>query len=276
MHRHIAASALAATLLAMPSAAQAQTPAASAETQVQKAQVARPASVTKAPVAPRAYIAVNAGYQGSPSRFSNTYTFPVYAEPASVTSTYASKAGMMFDVGGGVRVWRNLTFGAAISRYSHEDPIGVSAQVPHPFFFNQYRSTQGSSSGAARTETVIHVQAMWSIDASARTRIGLFAGPSRFAVTQAVVSRTNFTDTFPYDTVLVGSVITTNQSTSRVGYNVGTDVAYVLKRRRRGDIGVGGIIRFSRASVSFSDANHNTFSGRVGGLQVGAGVRLGF
>jgi hypothetical protein len=89
----------------------------------------------------------------------------------------------MFDVGGSVRVWRALSVGAAVSHYTHEDPIGISAQVPHPFFFNQFRTAQGSSLGAPRTETVIgpsrrSPRRAFSSRTASRARVRVANGPS--------------------------------------------------------------------------------------------------
>ena len=61
-------------------------------------------------------------------------------------------------------------------------------------------------------------------------------------------------------------------SKSAVGFNTGIDVAYMFSP----SIGVGTIVRFSRAQTQFDGPDGTTLGITVGGAQVGAGLRLRF
>jgi hypothetical protein len=233
-------------------------------------------ATTMAPALPtvlqRGYFSVNAGYQGTTNNFTNTWSFPYDLETASVTAGYSVKRGVLIDIAGGVRVVRDLTVGVAVSRYQRSDPASLSASVPHPFFYNQPRSFQGTSAGAQRTETAVHVQAMWTFAAARKVQVGVFGGPSVFSVKQVLIWSINFADVYPYDSVTVSNTSTQAQSASKTGFNVGADVTYLFYKQ----IGVGGMVRFSGVSVGFKTQDGTALSLKAGGLQVGAGIRFRF
>src|SRR4029077_19967420 len=92
-----------------------------------------------------------------------------------------------FDVGGGVRVWRNLAVGLDVSRFSKETAGTVSAQIPHPFFFNRARTVSGDASGLTRDETAVHLQALWMLPFGSRWRLALGGGAPWVSRGQALV-----------------------------------------------------------------------------------------
>ena len=53
---------------------------------------------------------------------------------------------------------------------------------PHPFFFNQPREVTGEATGVKRSETAVHVQAMYLVNPGGRLRLVLSGGPSFFDV----------------------------------------------------------------------------------------------
>ena len=179
---------------------------------------------------------MNAGIQGAPKTFTGETTFQTNVETGTVSTSYPFKSATLFDLGGGVRIWRNLGIGVSVSYFTQEDDLDVTTKVPHPFFFNQLRTVTGQQSGVERREIGAHIQAVWMIPAGNHLQIGVFGGPSVIAVRQGIVTTVNITETYPYDTATFASADTAAQSKNAVGFNAGVDASYLFNQR----IGVGG------------------------------------
>ncbi len=218
------------------------------------------------------YVSFNVGYQGTTSSFSNTWSYASNLETAAVTAAYSVKPALLVDGGGGVRVWRGLTLGVAVSRYRRSDDAGIAASVPHPFFYNTARTYQGTTGGPQRTETAAHVQAMWTARVARRVQLSVFGGPSYFDVEQVFLSSVNFAQAYPYDSITFANAPTQARSASKIGFNVGADFTYLLYRQ----IGVGAMVRFSGANVPFTAPDGTAMSLKAGGVQGGAGLRVRF
>ena len=219
----------------------------------------------------RGFVNVNGGYQVSSTDFTHSVVFPVNAEEVTSTPDYAVDAGLFFDISGGVRVWRNLAVGVGFSRFNTGSEAVVAAALPHPFFFDRERPVSGTAI-AAREETAVHIQAQWVIPVSDVVEVAVFGGPTFFTVEQDLVSGINFTDIFPFETATFVSASVQQQSESAVGFHVGADIAVYFTP----NVGVGGLVRFSRATVDFSSIDGGTVSADTGGVHVGGGLRLRF
>ncbi len=255
-------------MAAVPAAAQTASSSAAA-------QAKPPAAAAPAPPAPaprRGYLSLNAGYQGTTNSFSNTWSYASNLETAAITAAYSVKPALLIDGGGGARVWRDLALGVAVSRSERSDAAGVSASVPHPFFYNKPRTYQGTTVGPQRTETGVHIQAMWTAAVARSVQASFFGGPSFFNVRQVFVSSLNLSDAYPYDSISLANASTEARSGSKVGFNVGADLTYLLYR----EIGVGAMVRFSGATVPFTAPDGSALSLKAGGVQAGAGLRVRF
>lgn len=216
----------------------------------------------------RAFISGNAGWQLSSTTFSDSRTLTdsgsVDTEKRTLKADYETKSGPTFDIGGAVRLWGGLGAGVAVTRYSKTGDIGVSGTVPHPFFFNQPRSIEGIASGK-REELAVHVDAVYVVPVNPRLQVAIFGGPSFFNVKQTVVSDFTFSQSYPYDSAAFTGATAAEESKSVTGFNVGADVGYYFTDV----IGIGGVIRFSRATFDASVGKID-----VGGPEVAFGVRL--
>ena len=148
----------------------------------------------------------------------------------------------------------------------------TTSSFPHPFFFNQPREVTGDATGVNRTETAVHVQAMYLVNPGGRLRVVLSGGPSFFNVEQDLVTEVTITETFPYDTATFASAQTSRKKGSAAAFNVGADVMWMLNRT----FGVGGLVRFSRASVDLDAPGNRTISVDAGGVYAGGGIRILF
>jgi hypothetical protein len=235
-----------------------------------------PAQIVRAPEAPplmpHGYLSVNAGYQGTTNSFTNSWSLPYYLETESLNASYSIRPGMLIDVGAGARLVRNLAVGVAFSRYHRSEPASLSASVPNPLLYDHPRSVEAPAPGPARTETAIHLSAMWVFAAAARIQVGVFGGPSLFNVNQLAITSVNFAEVYPYDTVTIGDTATRSQRSWKAGFNVGGDLTFLLRRQ----VGVGALVRYSAVHVGFNAPDGAQVSLKAGGLQVGGGLRLRF
>jgi len=86
------------------------------------------------------------------------------------------------------------------------------------------------------------------------------------------VSSINYTDDYPYDTATYTGAKTTRVTKSAPGFNGGVEVIYHLTPI----VGVGGMFRYSNASVDLPDTAGTMVNVTVGGAQFGGGIRLRF
>ena len=246
--------------------------------------LAAPAAAQVSEGAGRGFISINGGLQPSTSDFSDTVVFAasggVYTErvsgaaaqePASFTSTSSIDAGTLFDVNGGVRLWRTLGIGVGVSRAALGVATNVWAQVPHLFVFGRDRSIAGTAP-LTREETAVHVQVLAILPVSEAFAVRVFGGPTFFTVTQDLVSDVEFTHSYPYATAAFSAATTVSAQESKVGFNVGADVAYYFSTH----VGVGWLTRYSAATIDLPSVNGGTVSITAGGLHTAGGLRLRF
>ena len=82
------------------------------------------------------YVSINYGYQVGDRSFVESLSATVYEETATYSVSHSSSGGGHFDIGGGVRVWRSLAAGIAITpSMSTSAGATISGSVPHPLFF---------------------------------------------------------------------------------------------------------------------------------------------
>jgi hypothetical protein len=221
-------------------------------------------------VSEQVFISLNALYQVTSNDFDDTTTIRVNAENGRLDTDYDVGGGLAFDVSGAVVVWRNLAVGAGVTSFSTSTPTTIEGQIPHPFFFNQLRSVTGEFDGD-RSELAVHIQAKWVAPVGSKLVVTVFGGPSFFQVEQTIVSDLDYTESYPFDTASFNRAISNDQSESKVGFNVGGDVAYYFSNL----VGVGGVVQYSGATVEMTVPSGST-DVKAGGLQIGGGLRLRF
>jgi hypothetical protein len=220
----------------------------------------------------RARVSINIGGQLSSTTFTTTTTSTVYQEPATINTSYTVPKGQLFDGGFLYRVAGSFGVGVAVSSYSERRDGALTGSIPHPFFFSTPRSLSGTAASLQRSEVAAHIQAAYVI-AGNKYDVAISGGPTIFRVSQDLVSNAVYAETYPYDTVTFTSATTVKAQGTKTGFNVGVDVGYKLGT----NLGVGGLVRFSRATLSFPlTGSAADVSVDAGGLQVGGGVRFYF
>jgi hypothetical protein len=228
-----------------------------------RASAARPNSV---------FIGVSGGVQQRASDVSDHFSFSKNQETETVDVKYPMKPWGLFDISGSFRVWKGLAFGAAFSRASGSGTAEVTASVPHPFFFNQPRTFTGTENGIQHSENGVHLQVQYLVPASDSVRVIVGAGPSWLSVEHELVTDVTVTESYPYDTAAFGGAVTKATKASATGFNAGVDVTWMFAR----SVGVGGLVRYTRADVDLEPAPGRTLTMKAGGVQGAAGIRLVF
>jgi len=220
----------------------------------------------------RVRVSLNAGSQTTKTSFTETRTFEEFVEQGSLTLTRDIPAGPFYDAGIAVRIWRGLEFGVTASYFVDRGAGTVNAQIPHPFFFNRFRTVSGEASRIDRRETAGHAQIAWVVPVTRSFEFTLSAGPSVFVVEQVLVSSVAYTQQYPYDVAAFDHATTGRVKDTIVGYNAGADLTW----RFASHLGVGGTIRFSRGTGDLQLSGGDPVPIRAGGLHAGGGLRLIF
>lgn len=231
------------------------------------------AQLRKAPPKPTRFtLSVNGGAQAAPNEVSDHLTMPKNVETETIDVKYPMKPQALLDVGAGVRVWKHLGLGVAVSRSTGKGTADVTASVPHPFFFNQPRTVTGTESGVVHAETGVHLQLQYLVPATGHLRFVLAAGPSWTTVEHEVVTNLTVVESYPYDTATFGGAVTKLSNASAIGFNAGLDVTWMFTH----NAGIGGLIRYTRADIDVNAGDGRTLAMKAGGGQAGVGIRLAF
>jgi hypothetical protein len=220
-----------------------------------------------------AFININGGLQPASREFTESLTFSIYDETAAFTGRHEVEGGPVFDISGGVRVWRNLAVGLGYTRVKDSTDVNLDGAVPHPLFFSRPRQAAVRAPGLSHRESAVHLQAVWIQPVIERFDVALSAGPSFFTVRQQAVSAVDISEVGAPFTAVNAAVRTVELEESVVGFNVGVDLAYIVYR----NVGAGFFMRYTGASVDFDRAAPAaSFSRDAGGFQAGGGLRLRF
>src|SRR5262245_10321560 len=235
---------------------------------------ARQSSAQGATWADRGYINVGWGVESGSSAMSDSRTGTIYEEPATVTSSAEFSSGSLFDVGVGLKVYRNFTVGVSYHQEQNDTEGRLTGSIPSPVVFNRPRTLDQPVPGLERKEKAAHLQFGWVVPINEKFDVLVSGGPSFFRMEQDVVSDLTFGE--GSSTVVANPSITTRKK-SATGFNVGADATYILWQNDSIRLGAGGFVRFTQASMDIEMLNGGTpQSTDAGGVQFGFGARLRF
>ncbi len=221
--------------------------------------------------------------------FTQSGSGPLRQETASLTSAQRFGGAVTFDIGGGVvrSVGSRWSIGAglALDRYRSAPPATVTVTLPHPIVFG--RPGTASEAGRLALERRVwaaHLLAVAETTAG-RVTLQLSGGPSRIHLTQQGVSDVSVDETLvlspalPY-AIRISGAESRSLTASAWGYNLGADVGFSVTKH----LGLGGMVRYSRATASLPNALQNTIDGTdvatsdttVDRVSVGVGLRVRF
>ncbi len=220
------------------------------------------------------FISISGGGQLGDRQFEANLSVPKFDEIAEFETDHALSGGGILDVGGGLRVWRNLGFGAGFSMLQTSDDVSGTGSVPNPLFFDSPRSVTFTETGLKHREVGVHFSAVYVIPVSERFMVSLFGGPTIFRVRQDFVTDVELgpeTDAPLFETVSVASVTTSSTDETGFGGHIGFDGTFLMNDQ----LGVGGFFRYTGGSVDLP-AGNSMKTIDVGGAQLGGGLRLFF
>jgi hypothetical protein len=232
------------------------------------------ASAQGATWADRGYINVGWGVESGTTDMTDTRTSTIYEESATVNTASTFTSGSLFDVGVGIRIWRNLTIGAAYHQEQNDTEGTVSGQIPSPVFFNRPRTLTGTEP-LDRKEAATHLNIGWVVPIGSKLDVLVYGGPSFFRLTQEVISNVVPNESGASGSTIPGTITVAERKKSQTGYNVGADVTYIVWSNDSVRVGVGGFARMTSAEtdVELLSTSQPT---KVGGVQFGFGARLRF
>jgi len=216
----------------------------------------------------RGFLNVNFGVQATSRSHDESGTFELYGETGTVEGTREVGAGPLFDVSGGFIVWKNILVGVGYSRFSDQGDVALDARVPDPLHYDRPRSATLTLEDAAHTEQAFHVQVLYALALTEKLDVMIGGGPSFYSLSQDMLDEVIATE----GSTLTVTGTSTSASESAVGYNVGADLTYLFTDR----LGAGVFARYSEASVNMPAGEGATRDVKVGGFQLGGGLRFRF
>jgi hypothetical protein len=229
-------------------------------------------SLAQATWSDRGRVSVDFGTQPSASTFTGTANIPIYQQTATLTTTYSVPTGPVFDAGVILRVSGGFGVDVAVSGFTRSDTAPIGGSIPAPLVPSHPRPIGGTSSSLEHDEIVGYIDAAY-VFAAPRFDVAVSAGPAFFTVNQDIVSNVTFADVPPYDTVTFTGSVVTRAGATAIGFNAGVDVGVRLSKY----VGVGAILRYSKASVVFPLLNSASgVHADVGGAHAGGGLRVYF
>lgn len=244
------------------------------------------APVTTAQPAPseRIIARLDSGWRPASRTFADTRVFTAHLEQGQFAADYELKDGGVIDGGISVLLWRNLAVGFDMSSFRTVHDARVDSELPHPFFFDLPRTTNGRAGGLERREVGFHLSAMWISQITDWLAVSAFAGPSIIAATQDLVSAVQHTEVgFPFDQIIFSGHTVTSQKETTRGLNGGIEInSFFLHRlpflrnfEVMEGIGVGLLVRYVRGTVILP-VDNDPIEVDLGGLQITSGIRLRF
>lgn len=226
----------------------------------------------KRPGWPRVYVSLDSTLRAIYQPDQQTLTYEEFAENAAFTATFNEKRQPTYGATVGARIWGALGAGVTVTRVQSRNSATVEADIPHPFFFDQFRHISGEIGQTTRDELAVHGQVRVYVPIRSKFDLVMFGGPSRWEVRQSVLNRVTYTQSYPYDTAeFAGADISTKKVTAW-GYNGGVDVSVYFTH----NIGIGALIEIATANLPLARPDGTTVDANVGGLRGGSGLRVRF
>ena len=208
----------------------------------------------------RGFLDINAGALLFSPKLDAGSGFLLFGEAGAVRTSQDIGAGVLGDVRLGHRVGDRLAVAVAVSGFTTESPGQGTVSQPSPILVTS-PTVINVRSGLRRREIGYHPQIVWFVPWSEKFDVSVFVGPSFVHLQQNVI-------TANVSSTQVVSVGTSNETGMAFGGNAGIDATYPVSDHW----GLGLFARYILATADLPSAS----GVRVGGLQMGAGLRFRF
>lgn len=218
---------------------------------------------------PRFELHLNGLFAWGDFDFSETRSFRVLGRDLPVTAAYDLDSAFGFDLGLQVNVAGPLGLRASVSHATHEGSGSASAATPPPLLpFLPDRVSVALPDGRVQ-ETAVHLAAALSADAGP-LRLAALGGVTFFDLEARLLGRVDVVVGGGSPLGVLGAPL--ELSDSPVGWNLGLGVDLRLSK----SIGVGGFLRYSRATALLVPPGGAAIELDAGGAHAGLGLRLRF
>lgn len=233
----------------------------------------------RAPDGPTRIITIDFGRRLIDVMFQTTHLFELYDESGDFKTRYDAQEALAWNVGlawrlGPRRLGGHFGFGLEASLLDKPMAAELDARVPHPYVLSFPRDIETRVRGLRRRELGIHFfQGQYWRPLTDRLLLRVFAGPTVFMARQHVVTRIDTGNIEPtFDRAFLRGYDHSTAKALKLGYNIGFDVTWLASHR----VGLGGAVRYSRASITSHDIPRTPVPFALGGPNVGGGLRLRF
>jgi len=182
------------------------------------------------------------------------------------------------DVGAGLRFGPEgiVGIGLRVNTLRYEFPTELTVTLPHPAFFDTFGAGTAIANGLERSERSFDVQVALLVPTQDPWTLRVFGGPTYVTVRQDLVQdivAEQFADLLGTNLVGIADYELQEIEEGAWGFNVGADVALFFTPH----VGVGGVVRFNRATVAIVDPlSEQAAELEAGATSVGGGLRLRF
>jgi hypothetical protein len=219
---------------------------------------------TPSPSTSKFYASVNFGGQLASRTLDMSASQTVYDETATLQASLPIGKGFVPDFGAGYRVFGDVFVGVSVSIFSNTGTAAYSATIPDPVFFERFKTVTGTVPDLKHREVAVLPQLIYTRTLTDKMDFVGAIGPAIISLSQDSVS----SFTVPAQTQDVSITKTTEKATG-TGLNASMGVNYNVTER----YAVGGYARFAGAKVQLDSASEKQ---NVGGMQIGAGLRVNF
>lgn len=207
---------------------------------------------------------------------------PFRGELFNQRADYRVKSGLAWDGNAGYMFTPRLGAGIGFSHFGSSETATFFVDVPSPDFLNQNASDEATTGKLKHSQRAFHLMGYFAPQTNTGFDIKIFGGPSRIYVRQQLVDDVEIAESnVPSHTVNITDFLISDldECVCAWGFNIGADVAKYFTP----EIGVGGMFRYSRATVRMKNAFASTLQGEIieqdytaGGFMIGGGLRLRF
>lgn len=227
----------------------------------------------------RYFVTLSGARQWGSETVTDSFPLEQYEEVNQSEADYKfDRLGGVFEIGGGFSIWRRLSIGVSYAHTGSSGPVTVRAAVPHPIVVGRPRSAEIAAEDLQRSENAVHFRAIWTFPVQSKLDLAFFVGPSIINVSQDLVSGVEVAaEVAPFNQVELTGVKLERGSGTTAGVNVGIEATYHLRGKSSLTRGLGFQAFFKYAGGAADiELDDDTLSAKVGGSQVGLGVRFGF
>ena len=227
---------------------------------------------------PTRLLAIDFGRRLIGVQFETIHLFPLHGESGDFRTGYDAERALALNANLAWRLGRRrlggyLGLGVGFSRIDKPMTVQLDARVPHPHILSFPREFETFITGLTRREMSVDIQGQYWRALTDRLVLRGFAGPTVFIARQDAVTDIGTRDVMPFfdRAFLTGHRVAVARA-RKLGYNIGADVTWFLNDR----IGVGGGVRYSRASITSHDIPRTPVPFAMGGPNLAGGLRLRF